>query len=240
MSGSQSTKRAPGAAGLEHEVAAHPAGQFTGDRQAEPEAAVLAPARRGRSARRCARVPPRGPLGPVAHPIARAPRSVDDRDAHAGGRRRVAQRVVEQDAQITGDVCRDRRCAQCLAAVVDADWQSCDRPAGPRARPAPSAALRRARPARGAAGTPASIRLRSSSSPASCERRTACSSARVGLLARVLDVERLVLEVGDQQVEHELQRRDRCAQLVRCGGHERAPRLFLLAQSCLHVARRCG
>ena len=68
----------------------------------------------------------------------------------------------------------------------------------------------------------------------------ACSSARWACTRASSSVERLVLEVGDQQVEHELQRGDRRAQLVRGGSDERAPRLLLLAQPRLHVGERAA
>ena len=58
--------------------------------------------------------------------------------------------------------------------------------------------------------------------------------------AGVLEVGVLVAQIVAQQLEHPVQRGQRRAELVRGGGHERAPCLLLLLESLLHRGQRAG
>ncbi len=88
--------------------------------------------------------------------------------------------------------------------------------------------------------TPASRRLRSSSSAASLLEPVGLPERPAQLVARLGQVRLLVGELLGGAVQHQPERGQRRAQLVRGGAHERAPRLLLRREAPLHRRERAG
>ena len=155
-------------------------------------------------------------------------------------RGRVAERVVEQDPHHAGDRVRVAA-APARAASGGTTSSSTSRSS---ARSANSAATARASSPSSTgserSGTDASRRLRSSSSPARLESRSSSRRARATWVWASAMSSAAVAQVLLEQLHRALEHRQRRAQLVRGGRHERAPRRLLAAQLLLHAPERAG
>ena len=192
---------------------------------------------RGRSARRSARAPRAGRPGRGRRPDdRRRPRRWSRGSAR---RRRSAARCRSGSARrgrprpgrrgpSTG-----RRAARPRSRSSRSPARSPNSAATARASSPSSTASERS-------ATAASSRERSSSSSASVERRSSSRRAVATWRCASVDVRAGLVEVLREQLHRALEHRQRRAQLVRRGGHERAPGRLLAAQLLLHARERAG